>query len=160
MRLRSRQRHLVIWSSSARRAARHTVSPYVPSAPAWRIRRVVRIGALVVVIVVRPRWKPLLAGVALTVFGIIDRNGIGSMAMLPGFMMLWAAAMIPGDSAADHHRRQQLKRELAEYSTAAQRRDLEAVLDRYPDGVTGEIREILAMQGTEAQKALPSTGRY
>jgi non-ribosomal peptide synthetase component E (peptide arylation enzyme) len=89
----------------------------------------------------------LLAGAALTIFGIIDRGGIASMAMVPGLMLLWAAAMVPGDSDVDHQRRQQLMRELAEYSTPAQQRDLTAVLDRYPDGVTGEIREILASQG-------------
>jgi hypothetical protein len=51
-------------------------------------------------------------------------------------------------------------RELAAYSTSAQRRDLEAALDRYPDGVTGEIREILASQGTAMYNALPGPGRH
>jgi hypothetical protein len=110
---------------------------------------------LVAVIVVRPRWKPLLLGVALTIFGIIERSGTGAMAMMPGLMMLWAAALIPGDSVADHQRRQQLIRELAAYSTAAQRRDLEAALDRYPDDVTSEMREILATQARAIHNALP-----
>jgi hypothetical protein len=50
-------------------------------------------------------------------------------------------------------------RELAAYATSAQRRDLEAILDRYPDGVTGEIREILASQGTAMYNPLPGPGR-
>jgi hypothetical protein len=147
MRLRSRQRHLVIFRSSAQQAGQYAASPQIPSALTGRIRRCFRIGTLVAVIVVRPRWKPLLTGTALTIFGIIEHSGMGGMAMMPGFMMLWAAALTPGDSGADHQRRQQLMRELAAYSTSAQRRDLEAALDRYPDGVTGEIREILASQG-------------
>ena len=80
--------------------------------------------------------------------------------MMPGLMMLWAAALIPGDSDADHQRRQQLKLELAAYSTSAQRRDLEAALDRYPDGVTSEIREILATQGGAMYNAAPGPERY
>ena len=159
MRLRSRQRHLVIWSSSAHQAGQYTASPHIPPGLTWRLRRCLRLGALIAVIVVRPRWKPLLAGTALTIFGIIEHSGMGGMAMMPGLMMLWAAALIPGDSDADHHRRQQLMRELAAYSTSAQRRDLEAVLDRYPDGVTAEIREILAIQGTAMHNALPGPGR-
>jgi len=44
-------------------------------------------------------------------------------------------------------RRADLERELGEYSTQAQRRDLEAALDRYPDRITSELRDILARQG-------------
>jgi len=116
---------------------------------------------MVTVIVVRPRWKPLLAGTALTVSGIVEHSGMGAMAMLPGIMLLCAAVLTPGDSDIDHQRRQQLMRELAMYSTPAQRRDLEAAFDRYPDAVTGEIREILASPGTLAyNNALPGAGRY
>ena len=43
-------------------------------------------------------------------------------------------------------RRRALERELAAYSTPAQRCDLEATFDRYPDSATGELREILARQ--------------
>jgi hypothetical protein len=163
MRLRSRQRHLVIFRSSDQQAGQYAASPQIPSALTGRIRRCIRIGTLVAVIVVRPRWKPLLTGTVLTIFGIIEHSGmggLGGMAMMPGLMMLWAAALTPGDSNADHHRRQQLMRELAAYSTSAQRRDLEAVLDRYPDGVTGEIREILASQGRTMYNAPPGPGRH
>ena len=160
MRLRSRQRHLVIFSSPAHPAGQYAASPQIPSALTGRIRRCFRIGTLVAVIVVRPRWKPLLTGTALTILGIIEHSGMGGLAMMPGLMMLWAAALTPGDSGADHRRRQQLMRELAAYSTSAQRSDLEAALDRYPDGVTGQIREILASQGTAMYNALPNPGRH
>jgi hypothetical protein len=40
----------------------------------------------------------------------------------------------------------ELERELAAFSTPAQRRDLEATLDRYPDNITYELRNILARQ--------------
>lgn len=154
MRLRSRQRQLVMWNSSDRPAV-----TYARPAATGHVRRWLRIGALVTVIAVRPRWKPLLAGAAFTVFGIVDR-GMGFMAMMPGLMLLWAAAMIPGDADIDHLRRQQLMRELAAYSTPAQRRDLEAVLDQYPDGVTGEIREILASQRTPSHSGIPGVARH
>ena len=45
---------------------------------------------------------------------------------------------------AARERRKQLERELACYRTTAERDDLLATLDRYPDGVTHELREILS----------------
>jgi hypothetical protein len=159
MRLRSRQRHLVLRSSSACQAGQYAVSPHIPAAPAGAVRRFLRISALVTVIAVRPRWKPLLAGAALTVFGLVEHSGMGFMTMMPGLMLLWAAVLIPGDSDADYQRRQELMRELAAFSTTAQRRDLEAALDQYPDGVTSEIREVLASQGAAMYRGLPGAGR-
>lgn len=44
----------------------------------------------------------------------------------------------------------ELERELAAFSTPAQRRDLEATLDRYPDNITHELRNILARQAMAA----------
>jgi hypothetical protein len=49
-----------------------------------------------------------------------------------------------------HERRSELARELAEYSTPAQRSDLEAILDQYPDDITYELRDILASQAMAA----------
>jgi hypothetical protein len=63
--------------------------------------------------------------------------------IIPGLLSFWGALMIAGDTDADRERRSQLKRELAAYSTPAQRCELVAVLDRYPDGITHEIRDIL-----------------
>ena len=62
---------------------------------------------------------------------------------------------------AARRRRAKLERELAEYATPAERRDLEATLDRYPDGVTHELRAILARQSMAAQNTrFPAIGRY
>ena len=47
---------------------------------------------------------------------------------------------------AARERRRQLERELAGYSTPAQRADFEAILDHHPDGATWELRDILARQ--------------
>ena len=47
-------------------------------------------------------------------------------------------------------RRRGLERELAAYCTPAQRNDLEATLDRYPDSATRELRDILAGQAMTA----------
>ena len=61
---------------------------------------------------------------------------------------------------AARKRRTALERELAGYATAAERCDLEAALDRYPAGVTHELRSILARQsraGGETQ--FPAIGR-
>jgi hypothetical protein len=57
--------------------------------------------------------------------------------------------------------RSELERELATYTTSAQRFDLEATLDRYPDDVTHELRDILAGQSAaEHEKRFPAIGRY
>ena len=47
---------------------------------------------------------------------------------------------------AARKRRAELERELAGYASPAERRDLEAALDRYPGGTTHELRSILARQ--------------
>jgi hypothetical protein len=47
---------------------------------------------------------------------------------------------------AARKRHSDLERELAGYATPAERCDLEATLDRYPDGTTHELRDILARQ--------------
>jgi hypothetical protein len=60
-----------------------------------------------------------------------------------------------------YKRRCELERELAAYSTPAQRSDLEAILDRYPDGITYELRDILASQAMAADNnRFPAAGRY
>jgi hypothetical protein len=57
---------------------------------------------------------------------------------------------------ANRRRRRALEHELAAYSSAADRADLEAILDRYPDGVTQEMRDILAFQHSQ----LPRRARH
>ena len=61
---------------------------------------------------------------------------------------------------AARKRRAELERELAGYATTADRCDLEAALDRYPDGVTHELRGILARQSmAAAETRFPAIGR-
>lgn len=43
---------------------------------------------------------------------------------------------------------QLLEREVARYNSEADRRDLEVMLDRYPDEDTASIRKIIALQQT------------
>jgi hypothetical protein len=144
MRLQPHRRKLVVFSSPADPAIRHGASRDKRVARPGPISRFLRIGLLLTVIAVRPRWRPLLAGVALTVLGVLDRQGPASVLIIPGLLSFWRALMIPGDTDADRRRRSQLKCELAAYSTPAQRCELVAALDRYPDGITHEIRDILA----------------
>jgi len=152
MRLRSRPRSLVVWSSRAELADYR--SPQLARVTrAKRIRRCIRTGALVTVVgliglarAARVRWRPLLAGVVLTVAGVILRDGPAGLVLLPGLLSLMSAPFIDGSAAAERKRHRQLQRELAGFSTPAQRGDLEAALDRYPDTITHELRDILASQ--------------
>jgi hypothetical protein len=160
MRLRSHRRNLVIWSSSVDPADRGAPQ-YKRLARTGRIRGWIRIGALLTVIAVRPRWRPLLAGAVLTVIGVMLRSGAGGLVLIPGLLLFWYALLIPANPDADRKRRTQLERELAAYSTPAQKCDLEAILDRYPDDITCEIRDILAGQAMAAHSnGIPGAGRY
>jgi hypothetical protein len=111
---------------------------------------------------VRGRWRPLLAGTVLTAAGVMLRGStIGSVVLLPGLLLLLSAPLIPGAPETDRVQRSELERELAVYTTSAQRFDLEATLDQYPDDVTHELRDILASQATgEREKRFPAIGRY
>ncbi len=59
-----------------------------------------------------------------------------------------------------HKQRCELERELAEYSTPAQRCDLQATLNRYPDSVTYELRDILTRQAIAAFNNRLPAARY
>lgn len=143
MRLRPDRRRVLLSSSTAAAAAAPAwLDPRV--APPRRIRRFIRIGVLLTVIAVRPRWRPLLAGVALTVIGALVPQV--SVLFIPGMLAFWRALMIPGDADIDLKHRAQLKRELAAYSTPAQRAELMAALTRYPDRIADDMREILAIR--------------
>src|SRR5438105_1033094 len=153
MRLRAHRRDLVAWTRSADPAYRYGAPGFARPPRNKRLRRWVRTGTLLTVIglmrlarAVRPRWRPLVAGSVLTAVGLILRNGAWSMILLPGLLLLLSAPLIPASTDARHQRRSELERELAVYATAAQQRDLAAILDRYPDNVTCELRDILADQ--------------
>ena len=159
MTLRPR-RNLVLWSHTASSPGRY---PAAPVTRGRRVRRWIRRGALLVLIGlmalgrgVWARWRLVAAGVALTVFGGILHGGPGSIFLLPGLMLLFSAPLVPGRSRA----RAELERELAAYSTPADRRDFEATLDQYPDDMTRELREILAKQAMAAHRGrVPAFGR-
>jgi hypothetical protein len=167
MRLRRQQRrNLVVWSQSGgtERASRATRPARIR-----RIRRWIRIGMLLTLLrlsplarAVRARWKPLLVGTGLTVAGVILRESTpGSVLLLPGLLLLLTAPLLPGTGHANRLQRTELERELAGYWTNAQRHDLEATLDQYPDDVTREVREILAGQAAAPyHNRVPAQGRY
>ena len=165
MRLRPHRCDLVVWSQSGGSDGRYGARR---PAGARRIKRRIRIGALLTVSglirlarAVRPRWRPLLAGTVLTVVGVLLRTGPGGVALLPGLLFLVYGLLIPASPEADRARRSKLARELGEYSTPAQRCDLEATLDQYPDRFTDELREILAGQAVAAyNRRFPAVGRY
>ena len=165
MRLRARRRNLVVWGPSGGSAGRYGLP--ARSARSRRIRRSFRVGALLAVIGlmhlvrgVRPRWRPLLAGLVFSVAGFMLRNGAWGALFPVGLWFGVYALLFIGGPDADHQQRAELERELATYSTPAQRRDLEATLDRYPDGITHELREILAHQHLTARnKGIPGAGR-
>jgi hypothetical protein len=162
MRLRPHRRNLVVWRQSAGPAARHGGLRLTRTrrTPRW-----IRIGALLTLVGlvglargVRARWRPLLPGVALTVAGVIMRTGPGGVLLLPGMLLLLHSLLIPARPEEDRIR---LERELGEYSTPAQRRDLEAILDRYSDGITCELRDILGRQAIAAEGSrFPAGRRY
>src|SRR5689334_16250644 len=161
MRLRPHRGNLVVWRASRCPDERDRGLWFTRPARSVRIRRRMRTGVLLAILGVlrvaaaaRPRWRPLLAGVVLTAAGVVLRNSAAGIVMIPGMLSLWSALIVPVDQVAAGPRRRELERELAAYSTPSQRCDLEATLYRYPDSVTGELREILARQAAAA--AAPS----
>jgi hypothetical protein len=156
MGLRARRRNVVVWRSTRARGARYSLTTRPP--PARPLPRLLRIGWLLTILgllrLVRAlgrRWPPLLAGGALTAAGLLLRGAAGGLAFLPGVLFLYSALLMEDSPDANRKRRLALERELAGYFTAAQRRDLEATLDRYPDSATNEIRDILARQASARQ---------
>jgi hypothetical protein len=163
MRLRAHRRNLVVWSSSAARDDRTGAPAFIRASDTGRMHRLVRTGALVAVVsllglarALRPRWRQLLPGLVLTVAGLMMRGSPWGVFLLPGLLLLLSIPLVPVSPDAGHRR---LERELAAYSTQAQRRDLEATLDRYPDSDTHELRDILAGQVITARgERIPGAG--
>jgi hypothetical protein len=149
-----RHRQVVVWRSSPGRPAPLGFTRAPRSA---RIRWCFRTGGLLAIIgllrvaaAILPRWRLLLSGVVLTGAGLILRSGPYSVVMLPGMVLMAAAAFTQTWPEEVRTRRRALEHELAAYCTPAQRRDLEAILDRYPDSATRELRDILAGQEVAA----------
>jgi hypothetical protein len=109
---------------------------------------------------VRHRWRPLLAGGVLSVVGWVLRGDVWGIAFVAGLWFLVYALLIPAVPEAGREQHAELARQLAAYSTPGQRSDLEATLDRYPDSVTRELREILASQAVAVgHNGIPGAGR-
>jgi len=151
MRLRAHRRTLVIWTHSADPADWYRAPIGTQVARPGRARRGMRLLTLLTVMGMmrfarglRPRWCPLLVGTVLTVAGVMLRGGAWSVLFLAGVWAFLYSVLIPESPGANRSRPPELKRELAGYSTPRQRRDLGATLDRYPDAVTSELRDILA----------------
>jgi len=148
MTLRPHRRNLVIFRQSAGSAGRHRSAPTTRPRCAARIRRLTRIGVLLTLVLLArggpARW--VLAGLVLTAVGVVYRADPAGVILLPGLLLLLGGPLIPASPEAGRRQRSELERELAAYSTPAQRADLEAMLDGYPDGITREIRDILARQ--------------
>jgi hypothetical protein len=167
MGLRARRRTVVVWRSSRGPAGRHGLTVLPRPASTWRLRRLPRIGALLTAIALirigralRLRWAARLAGGALIVTGVVLRGDLGAVAFLAGFLFLYVALVIRVRPPADRERRLALERELGGYSTPAGRRDLEAIIGRYSDGDTSELRDILTRQAVATDdNGVPGIGR-
>ena len=167
MTLRRHRRNVVIWRSSRCPEYRGRGLWFARAGRPGRIRQRLRISGLLVAVgllrvaaVVRPRWRPLAAGTVLTVAGFVMRSGMPGAVMIPGMLFLTAAVLSPADPAEASPQRRALERELAAYSTPAQRRDLDAILDRYADHDTRELRDILARQPVPAEAARVPAPRW
>ena len=140
------KRNRVVWSSSPE--SRFTL----PRPRPRRFRRAVRTALVLTVLALvhaagRPRWRCLMLGVALTVPGVLFRGVmVGDIILLPGLVALAYAPFLPGESPESRKRQRRLRREMAAYSTPAERRDLEALLWSCSGGDTTELRAILASQ--------------
>jgi hypothetical protein len=165
MGLRAHGQSRTAWNSLISTASRYE-GPCARPVRTRRMRWWIRTCAVLSVIAIRElahavryRWWPVLVGIALTVIGVTIRGGPASVVLLPGLLLLLSAPLVLpslGDGRARHGT---LARELAAYSTRAQRDDLERMLDRYPDDITNELRDILAAQATVGGKnQVPGSG--
>ena len=168
MRRRGHRRNLVVWTSCAGPADRAGGSWLTRPTRNRPVRRFIRTGALLTVLGLMrfaggawPRGRLVLAGGLLTVAGIVLRSQPAGVILLPGLLLIFFAPLIPALPKADRKRNFELTRELAAYSTPAQRCDLEATLDQYPAEDTSELRAILAGQALAGvSQRIAGAGRY
>jgi hypothetical protein len=121
MRLRSHRRNLVVWSQSVSSVGRSGAPPFTRTR---RIRRWIRIGALLTIVGLMPlaragraRWRLLLAVGVLTVVGVMLHAFVGVV-----LLFLVSAPFVAARPRAGRIRRSELERELGIYSHPAQRR--------------------------------------
>ena len=111
MGLRAR-RNIVVWSSSRAPGRRGGLATFPRPARLRRLHRFLRTGGLFMVVgllrLARPlrfRWRPVLAGGALTAVGVVLRADAGGLAFLPGILLLYSALLIEVSPDADRNRR-------------------------------------------------------
>jgi hypothetical protein len=168
MRLRGHRRNPGVRSSFASPAGRAGGSWLTRPTRNRRARRFIRTGVLLTVLGLMrfaggawPRGRLVLAGGLLTVAGIVLRSQPAGVVLLPGLLLIFSAPLIPAVPKAERKRNFALRRELAAYSTPAQRCDFEATLDQYPAEDTSELRAILAGQAlTGVSQRIAGAGRY
>jgi hypothetical protein len=136
----------VVWSSSTDPALFG-----LPPRRRGRLRQAARTGVLLAVLGLtrlagNPRWRSAVIGTGLIIAALIVRDIPGEVMLLPGLLFLLYSPFLPGESRESRVRQARLRRELAAYSSASDRLDLELILERYPDSATGELRAILASQ--------------
>jgi hypothetical protein len=138
----------VVFRQSAGLADSYVAPKLAEPAP---VRRRMHVGVLIAAIGLthlargaRARWRLILVAATLTTASIVLGGGAWGMLYFGGTCYLLHALLTPGRPDAERRRRSELWRELAGYRTSAQRRDLAATLDRYPDGITCELRDVLA----------------
>ena len=156
------KRDRVVWSPSAELV----VHAPVPRRPG-RFRRAVRTGFLLAAMgllraIRNPRWRFALLGATLIIPGVLVRSYFPvNLILLPGLMLLFYAPFLPGETIQDRKTHRRLRRELAAYSTPAERRDLEALLEQYSARETVELRAILAQQDlTDIRSRIPGLGPW
>ena len=130
MRLRAHRWNLVARSPSVGPADRYGAPRLTRLVRTRRTHRFIRTGALLTAIglrrlarAVRPHWRPLLAGVVLTVVGLMLRSGAWGAVILPGIWFLGSALLVPANPDADRKRSElerELERERAAYARSAQ----------------------------------------
>jgi len=79
------------------------------------------IGVMRLARAVRPRWRPLLAGGVLTVGGVVAAV-VWGLVLLPGFLFLVSASLVPARPKTDRARRAEVERGLGVFSRPGQRR--------------------------------------
>jgi hypothetical protein len=137
MMLRARRRTLVVFRQSGALAG----SDMAPKlAEPTRARRRIRVGTRLMVIGLmhlargaRARWRPILAAAALIAASVMLGSDGWSLLYFGGIWYLLHAFLTAGHPGAERSR------------VAEPRRDLGATLDRYPDGSTRELRDILTI---------------
>jgi hypothetical protein len=143
MRLRAYRRNLVVWSPSVGSADRYGAPRLARLARTRRIHWWIRTGALLMIIglirlarVVRPRWRPLLAGGVLTGFGVVAAV-VWGLVLLPGLLFLVSAALIPARPKTDRTPRAEIEHELGVFSHPAQLRLASQALALYDKQASG-----------------------